>query len=202
MKQLLISSAIVCLLMLTACDGKKVNNGSIDTDSIAAGTTDSTSMTATPAADLHTEEAIKAQITAYYNELNNVNDGEINMTQLDSIACTKSLLALMEQVEEKNMKAIAQGSDAYFEDEGYRWFQGLGTPIKVQFDNITDPTQDYVEAFLTLSWNGQKGQVRLRLTVEDGQWKINDFADYDTDGVGFRRDMEFFLGIDNGDAAG
>ncbi|MBQ8709451.1 MAG: hypothetical protein IJ550_02555 [Bacteroidaceae bacterium] len=202
MKQLLISSAIVCLLMLTACDGKKVNNGSIDTDSIAAGTTDSTSMTATPAADLHTEEAIKAQITAYYNELNNVNDGEINMTQLDSIACTKSLLALMEQVEEKNMKAIAQGSDAYFEDEGYRWFQGLGTPIKVQFDNITDPTQDYVEAFLTLSWNGQDAQVRLRLTVEDGQWKINDFADYDTDGVGFRRDMEFFLGIDNGDAAG
>ncbi len=202
MKQLLISSAIVCLLMLTACDGKKVNNGSIDTDSIAAGTTDSTSMTATPAADLHTEEAIKAQITAYYNELNNVNDGEINMTQLDSIACTKSLLALMEQVEEKNMKAIAQGSDAYFEDEGYRWFQGLGTPIKVQFDNITDPTQDYVEAFLTLSWNGQDAQVRLRLTVEDRQWKINDFADYDTDGVGFRRDMEFFLGIDNGDAAG
>ncbi len=202
MKQLLISSAIACLLMLTACDGKKVNNGSIDTDSIAAGTTDSTSMTATPAADLHTEEAIKAQITAYYNELNNVNDGEMNMTLLDSIACTKSLLALMEQVEEKNMKAIAQGSDAYFEDEGYRWFQGLGTPIKVQFDNITDPTQDYVEAFLTLSWNGQKGQVRLRLTVEDGQWKINDFADYDLDGVGFRRDMEFFLGIDNGDAAG
>lgn len=202
MKQLLISSAIVCLLMLTACDGKKVNNGSIDTDSIAAGTTDSTSMTATPAADLHTEEAIKAQITAYYNELNNVNDGEMNMTLLDSIACTKSLLALMEQVEEKNMKAIAQGSDAYFEDEGYRWFQGLGTPIKVQFDNITDPTQDYVEAFLTLSWNGQDAQVRLRLTVEDGQWKINDFADYDTDGVGFRRDMEFFLGIDNGDAAG
>ena len=202
MKQLLISSAIVCLLMLTACDGKKVNNGSIDTDSIAAGTTDSTSMTATPAADLHTEEAIKAQITAYYNELNNVNDGEINMTQLDSIACTKSLLALMQQVEEKNMKAIAQGSDAYFEDEGYRWFQGLGTPIKVQFDNITDPTQDYVEAFLTLSWNGQDAQVRLRLTVEDRQWKINDFADYDTDGVGFRRDMEFFLGIDNGDAAG
>ena len=202
MKQLLISSAIACLLMLTACDGKKVNNGSIDTDSIAAGTTDSTSMTATPAADLHTEEAIKAQITAYYNELNNVNDGVMNMTLLDSIACTKSLLALMEQVEEKNMKAIAQGSDAYFEDEGYRWFQGLGTPIKVQFDNITDPTQDYVEAFLTLSWNGQDAQVRLRLTVEDGQWKINDFADYDTDGVGFRRDMEFFLGIDNGDAAG
>lgn len=202
MKQLLISSAIACLLMLTACDGKKVNNGSIDADSIAAGTTDSTSMTATPAADLHTEEAIKAQITAYYNELNNVNDGVMNMTLLDSIACTKSLLALMEQVEEKNMKAIAQGSDAYFEDEGYRWFQGLGTPIKVQFDNITDPTQDYVEAFLTLSWNGQDAQVRLRLTVEDGQWKINDFADYDTDGVGFRRDMEFFLGIDNGDAAG
>ena len=202
MKQLLISSAIVCLLMLTACDGKKVNNGSIDTDSIAAGTTDSTSMTATPAADLHTEEATKAQIAAYYNELNNVNDGVMNMTLLDSIACTKSLLALMEQVEEKNMKAIAQGSDAYFEDEGYRWFQGLGTPIKVQFDNITDPTQDYVEAFLTLSWNGQDAQVRLRLTVEDRQWKINDFADYDTDGVGFRRDMEFFLGIDNGDAAG
>ncbi|MDY6257699.1 MAG: hypothetical protein SPL58_07015 [Bacteroidaceae bacterium] len=202
MKQLLISSAIVCLLMLTACDGKKVNNGSIDTDSIAAGTTDSTSMTATPAADLHTEEAIKAQITAYYNELNNVNDGVMNMTLLDSIACTKSLLALMEQVEEKNMKAIAQGSDAYFEDEGYRWFQGLGTPIKVQFDNITDPTQDYVEAFLTLSWNGQKGQVRLRLTVEDGQWKINDFADYDLDGVGFRRDMESFLGINLDDPAG
>ncbi len=202
MKQLLISSAIACLLMLTACDGKKVNNGSIDTDSIAAGTTDSTSMTATPAADLHTEEAIKAQITAYYNELNNVNDGVMNMTLLDSIACTKSLLALMEQVEEKNMKAIAQGSDAYFEDEGYRWFQGLGTPIKVQFDNITDPTQDYVEAFLTLSWNGQKGQVRLRLTVEDGQWKINDFSDYDLDGVGFRRDMESFLGINLDDPAG
>lgn len=187
------------LALLSACDGKKLNTPF--TNSIDSIASDSASTT-TAAADLHTEEAIKAQITAYYNELNNVNDGVMNMTLLDSIACTKSLLALMEQVEEKNMKAIAQGSDAYFENEGYRWFQGLGTPIKVQFDNITDPTQDYVEAFLTLSWNGQKGQVRLRLTVEDGQWKINDFADYDTDGVGFRRDMEFFLGIDNGDAAG
>ena len=72
----------------------------------------------------------------------------------------------------------------------------------MQFDDITDPEQDRVEAFLTLSWNGQKGQVRLRLTVEDGQWKIDDFADYDTDGVGFRREMESFLGINLDDPAG
>lgn len=200
MKKLLMSITVMgSLALLSACDGKKLNTPF--TNSIDSIASDSASTT-TAAADLHTEEAIKAQITAYYNELNNVNDGVMNMTLLDSIACTKSLLALMEQVEEKNMKAIAQGSDAYFENEGYRWFQGLGTPISVQFDNITDPTQDYVEAFLTLSWNGQKGQVRLRLTVEDGQWKINDFADYDLDGVGFRRDMESFLGINLDDPAG
>ena len=181
----------------TSC-GNKTNGVETDTDSLTADTT----VTAAPVADIHTEEAIRDQITAYYNELNNVNDGGLDMTTLDSIACTKSLLALMEQVEEKSMKAIAQGSDEYFEDEGYRWYQGLGTPIKVQFDDITDPEQDRVEAFLTLSWNGQKGQVRLRLTVEDGQWKIDDFADYDTDGVGFRRDMESFLGINLDNPAG
>lgn len=193
---ILILTALAAL-SFTSC-GNKTNGGETDTDSLTADTT----VTAAPVADIHTEEAIRDQITAYYNELNNVNDGGLDMTTLDSIACTKSLLALMEQVEEKSMKAIAQGSDEYFEDEGYRWYQGLGTPIKVQFDDITDPEQDRVEAFLTLSWNGQKGQVRLRLTVEDGQWKIDDFADYDTDGVGFRRDMESFLGINLDDPAG
>jgi hypothetical protein len=193
---ILILTALAAL-SFTSC-GKKTTGVETDTDSLTADTT----VTAAPVADIHTEEAIRDQITAYYNELNNVNDGGLDMTTLDSIACTKSLLALMEQVEEKSMKAIAQGSDEYFEDEGYRWYQGLGTPIKVQFDDITDPEQDRVEAFLTLSWNGQKGQVRLRLTVEDGQWKIDDFADYDLDGVGFRRDMESFLGINLDDPAG
>lgn len=193
---ILILTALVAL-NFASC-GNKTNGVETDTDSLTADTT----VTAAPVADIHTEEAIRDQITAYYNELNNVNDGGLDMTTLDSIACTKSLLALMEQVEEKSMKAIAQGSDEYFEDEGYRWYQGLGTPIKVQFDDITDPEQDRVEAFLTLSWNGQKGQVRLRLTVEDGQWKIDDFADYDLDGVGFRRDMESFLGINLDNIAG
>jgi hypothetical protein len=33
--------------------------------------------------------------------------------------------------------------------------------------------------------------------------KINDFADYDTDGVGFRTDLETFLGLNtNNGAAG
>ncbi|MBO7569062.1 MAG: hypothetical protein J6T11_01735 [Bacteroidaceae bacterium] len=187
----------IAALSFTSC-GNKTNGSNEGTDSLAADTT----VTAAPVADIHTEEAIREQVTAYYNELNNVNDGVLDMTALDSIACTKSLLALMEQTEEKSMKAIAQGSDEYFEDEGYRWYQGLGTPIKVQFDDITDPEQNRVEAFLTLSWNGQKGQVRLRLTVEDGQWKIDDFADYDLDGVGFRRDMESFLGINLDDPAG
>ena len=184
-------------LSFTSC-GNKTNGNGEGADSLAADTI----MVAELAADIHTEEAIKEQINAYYNELNNVNGGEMSMTLLDSIACTKSLLALMEQVEEKSMRAIAQGSDEYFEDEGYRWFQGLSTPMNVQFDDITDPTQDRVEAFLTLSWKGQNAQVRLRLQVEDGQWKIDDFADYDTDGVGFRRDMESFLGINNDSAAG
>lgn len=184
-------------LSFTSC-GNKTNGIETDTDSLTADTT----ITVAPVADIHTEKAIKEQITAYYNELNNVNDGGLNMSTLDSIACTKSLLELMERVEEQSMKAIAQGSDAYFEDEGYRWYQGLGTPIKVQFDDITDPEQNRVEAYLTLSWNGQNAQVRLRLTVEDGQWKIDNFADYDIDGVGFRRDMESFLGINNDSAAG
>lgn len=150
-----------------------------------------------------TEEDIKEQVIAYYNELNNVNNGEMNMSALDSIACTQSLLDLMKQAEEKSMKAIAEGSDAYFEDEGYRWYQGLGTPISVQFDDITDPTEKQVEVFLTLTWKGQEAKVRLRMQLEDLMWKINDFADYDTDGVGFRTDLETFLGLNtNNGAAG
>ena len=186
----------IAALSFTSC-GNKTNSNGEGADSV---TTDSP--TEAPVANIHTEEAVREQITAYYNELNNMSEGEMDMTLLDSIACTKSLLALMEQVEEKSMKAIAQGSDAYFEDEGNRWFQGLGTPIKVQFDDITDPTEDRVEAYLTLSWSGQTAPVRLRLIVEDGQWKIDDFADYDTDGVGFRTDMEYFLGINNESTAG
>jgi hypothetical protein len=184
-------------LSFTSC-GNKTNGYSDGADSLASDTVNSQQ----PTVNIHTEEAIREQINAYYNELNNVNGGEMSMTLLDSIACTKSLLALMEQVEEKSMRAIAQGSDAYFEDEGYRWFQGLSTPMTVQFDDITDPAEDRVEAFLTLSWNGQNAQVRLRLQVEDEQWKIDDFADYDTDGVGFRTDMESFLGINNDSTAG
>jgi hypothetical protein len=150
-----------------------------------------------------TEEDIKDQVIAYYNELNNVNNGEMNMSALDSIACTRSLLDLMKQAEEKSMQAIAQGSDAYFEDEGYRWYQGLGTPISVQFDDITDPSEKQVEVYLTLTWKGQEAKVRLRMQLEDLMWKINDFADYDTDGVGFRTDLETFLGLNtNNGAAG
>lgn len=147
-----------------------------------------------------TEEDIKEQVIAYYNELNNVNNGEMNMSALDSIACTRSLLDLMKQAEEKSMQAIAQGSDAYFEDEGYRWYQGLGTPISVQFDDITDPTEKQVEVFLTLKWKDQEAKVRLRMQLEDLMWKINDFVDYDIDGVGFRTDLETFLGLNNGAA--
>lgn len=147
-----------------------------------------------------TEEDIKDQVIAYYNELNNVNNGEMNMSALDSIACTRSLLDLMKQAEEKSMQAIAQGSDAYFEDEGYRWYQGLGTPISVQFDDITDPTEKQVEVFLTLKWKDQEAKVRLRMQLEDLMWKINDFVDYDIDGVGFRTDLETFLGLNNGAA--
>lgn len=98
------------------------------------------------------------------------------------------------------MQAIAQGSDAYFEDEGYRWYQGLGTPISVQFDDITDPTEKQVEVFLTLKWKDQEAKVRLRMQLEDLMWKINDFVDYDIDGVGFRTDLETFLGLNNGAA--
>ena len=196
MKKLFLSLSVIALL--TAC-GNSTNGNSSANDSIA---TDSVK-TEAPAAtvDLHTEEAIKEQVIAYYDELNKVNDGVLNMTSLDSMACTQELLSLMQQVDAKNQKAIEQGSDAYFEDEGFRWFQGLGTPIKVQFDNITDPTQDYVEAFLTLSWKEQTGQVRLRLKMEDGQWKINDFGDYDFDGSGFRTDLESFLGLNADDIA-
>lgn len=198
MKKILISISIVGLLMLSACDGKKTENGNGEgADSLSTETI----QTAEPATNLHTEDAIKAQIQAYYNELNKVNDGEIRMRALDSIACTKSLLAEMKEVEDKSMEAFEQGSDGYFEDEGYRWFRGLGTPFEVQFDDITDPEANRVEVFLTLQWKDQTGQVRLRMELEDGVWKIDDFADYDLDGVGFRRDMDEYLGKNINDIA-
>ena len=180
-------------LSFSAC-GNKTNGSASDTDSVFM--LDGPGSVYEPL----TEEDIKEQVTAYYNELNNVNNGEMNMSQLDSIACTRDLLELMKQAEEKSMKAIAQGSDAYFEDEGYRWYQGLGTPISVHFDDITDPSERQVEAFLTLTWKGQEAKVRLRLKMEDLMWKIDDFADYDTDGVGFRSDLNTFLGLNTGDA--
>ena len=183
----------VLAISFTAC-GNKTNGSSSDADS--AIMLDGPGSVYEPL----TEEDIKEQVIAYYNELNNVNNGEMNMSELDSIACTRSLLELMKQVEEKSMKAVAQGSDAYFEDEGYRWYQGLGTPISVQFDDITDPTEKQVEVFLTLTWKGQEAKVRLRMQLEDLMWKINDFVDYDLDGVGFRTDMETFLGLNNGAA--
>lgn len=187
---------VVLAISFTAC-GNKTNGSSSDADS--AIMLDGPGSVYEPL----TEEDIKEQVIAYYNELNNVNNGEMKMSALDSIACTRSLLDLMKQAEEKSMKAIAQGSDAYFEDEGYRWYQGLGTPISVQFDDITDPSEKQVEVYLTLTWKGQEAKVRLRMQLEDLMWKINDFADYDTDGVGFRTDLETFLGLNtNNGAAG
>ena len=189
---LLVSLALVAL-SFTAC-GNKTGSSASDADSVIM--LDGPGSVYEPL----TEEDIKDQINAYYNELNNVNGGALNMSQLDSIACTRDLLDLMKQAEEKSMKAIAEGSDAYFEDEGYRWYQGLGTPISVQFEDITDPSEKQVEAFLTLTWKGQEAKVRLRLVLEDLTWKIDDFADYDTDGVGFRTDLETFLGLNTGTA--
>ena len=196
MKRTIIALSTLAMLMLTGC-GNKTNGTGGENDSTATPSV----TTEAPAANLHSEEAIKAQVTAYYEELNKANEGEFYMSHLDSLACTQDLLALMKRVGEKSEEAIANGSDMYFEDEGYRWFQGLGTPISVQFDDISDPNEDRVEAFLTLTWESQTAQVRLRLKVEDGQWKINDFADYDIDGVGFRTDLNSFLGIDNGEAS-
>ena len=192
-KNSLLMLMALAALSFSAC-GNKTNGSASDTDSVFM--LDGPGSVYEPL----TEEDIKEQVTAYYNELNNVNNGEMNMSQLDSIACTRDLLELMKQAEEKSMKAIAQGSDAYFEDEGYRWYQGLGTPISVHFDDITDPSERQVEAFLTLTWKGQEAKVRLRLKMEDLMWKIDDFADYDTDGVGFRSDLNTFLGLNTGDA--
>lgn len=191
MKKVLMSIGIVGFLMLSACDGKKAENGNEgDIDYLSADTT----LTTEPTANLHTEEAIKAQIRIYYDELNKVSDGDMYMRSLDSIACTKSLLAEMKEVEKKSIEAIEQGSDGYFEDEGYRWFRGLGTPFEVQFDDITDPKANRIEVFLTFQRKEQTDQVRLRMELENGVWKIDDFADYDLDGVGFRRDMDEYLG--------
>ena len=180
-------------LSFTSC-GNKTKGSDVDADSVIM--LDGPGSVYEPL----TEEDIKEQVLTYYDQLNKVNNGEMRMTELDSIACTRSLLDLMKQAEEKSMAAVAQGSDAYFEDEGHRWYQGLSTPMSVHFDDITDPTERQVEVYLTLSWNGQEAKVRLRMQMEDLMWKINDFADYDLDGVGFRTDLESFLGLNNGEA--
>lgn len=182
-------------LSFTSC-GNKTNGSSSDVDADSVIMLDGPGSVYEPL----TEEDIKEQVLSYYDQLNKVNGGEMKMSELDSIACTRSLLDLMKQAEEKSMEAVAQGSDAYFEDEGYRWYQGLSTPMSVHFDDITDPTERQVEVYLTLSWNGQEAKVRLRMQMEDLTWKINDFADYDTDGVGFRTDLESFLGHNTGSA--
>ena len=147
--------------------------------------------------DPQSEEALMIQVKDYYAEMNRMaaEDDVIDIARLDRQFCSKSLLALMAQVDEANQKV--DGPEGYFSDEGYHWLQGLDTPVEVDINEVyfeEIEKKKYAEVYLALKNNGSTSKLRLRTVFEDGAWKINDFVEYDCDTCSLRNDMDAFLG--------
>jgi len=184
MKKVLLSIAIVAVVAtMVSCGNTRVPRQS--GDSLVQGELADSAVASAPA-ELWTEEAVEAQIRKMYDRLNDMGkNGEINITKLENEFCSSYYLNLRNAIH----KAIegATGDDQMFfgDEEGYRFFAGMATPLEIESLKVDLLTGDMAQAQVRFKGaDEENGFMRLELDLEKGAWRVKNFDQPEAFGPG------------------
>ena len=202
MKKVVFSIAIVAVVATMASCGSKTPKGG-DNDSTAVlseqsdqvGVADST--VASAPEELWTVEAVETQVRKIYDRLNDMDkNGIVNIRQLEDEFCTSYYLGLRNAISKSLIDAM--GDDHMFlgDEEGYRFFAGMGTPLEIETIKADLLTGDMAQAQVRFKGaDEENGFMRLELDFENGQWRVKNFDQPEAFGPGgYLKIMQDFAG--------
>ncbi len=171
-----------------AC-GNKTNGGADGADSLSNDTINKAEALGAQAdgveaapADLWTEDAVKLHVRQMYDRLNElVNTASFNLNQMDEEFCTGYYLSVKHNIALHD--ANAKGDMRFYGDEGgYRWWVGVGAPLKIASLEAELLTGNQARAVVSFKIDPkfideQKGHdtMTLELWMENGRWRVNNF---------------------------
>ena len=180
-KKLLSIAIVIVLATMLSCTDKTAKSS----DSVSASLADSA--VATAPAELWTVEAVEAQVRKMYDRLNEMyKEGEIDVTKLEDEYCTSYYCGLRDAIY-KAIEEVPAGDDMmlFGDEEGFRIFAGLGTPLVVESIKADLLTGNMAQAQVRFKGaDEEKGFMRLELDMENGQWRVNNFDQPEAFGPG------------------
>ena len=192
MKKVLFTIAIVAAVTtMVSCGNKTAKGGDSDSTEVAD------SIVATAPAELWTVEAVEAQVRKMYDRLNDMGkNGVIDIRQLEDEFCTSRYLGLRNAISKALTEAM--GDDRMFlgDEEGYRFFAGMGIPMEIDTIKADLLTDDKAQAQVRFKGaDEENGFMRLELERENGQWRVNNFDQPEAFGPGgYLKIMQDFVG--------
>ena len=192
MKKVLFTIAIVAVVATMASCGNKTAQGA-NNDSTALA---DSSITTAPA-ESRPVEAVEAQVRKMYDRLNDMGkNGVIDIRQLEDEFCTSHYLGLRNAISKALSEAM--GDDRMFlgDEEGYRFFAGMGIPMEIDTIKADLLTDDKAQAQVRFKGaDEENGFMRLELERENGQWRVNNFDQPEAFGPGgYLKIMQDFVG--------
>ena len=192
-KKVLFSIAIVAVVASMVSCGSKTAKEAVDSDSTAVAD----SAVASAPEELWTVEAVEAQVRKMYDRLNDMDkNGIINIRQLEDEFCTSYYIGLRDAISKSLTQAM--GDDHFFmgDEEGYRFFAGMGMPMEIETIKADLLTGDMAQAQVRFKGaDEENGFMRLELELENGQWRVKNFDQPEAFGPGgYLKIMEDFAG--------
>lgn len=192
MKKVLFTIAIVAVVAtMASCGNKTAQGGNSDSTALA-----DSSITTAPA-ESRPVETVEAQVRKMYDRLNDMSkNGVIDIRQLEDEFCTSHYLGLRNAISKALTEAM--GDDRMFlgDEEGYRFFAGMGTPMEIDTIKADLLTDDKAQAQVRFKGADEEdGFMRLELERENSQWRVNNFDQPEAFGPGgYLKIMQDFVG--------
>lgn len=191
MKRVLFSIAVVAVVAMVSCGNKTAKGGDNDSTAVAD------SAVAAAPAELWTVDAVEAQVRKIYDRLNDMDkNGIVNVRGLEDEFCTSYYVGLRNAISKSLTEAM--GDDKFFmaDEEGYRFFAGMKTPLEIETIKADLLTGDMAQAQVRFKGaDEENGFMRLEMEFENGQWRVKNFDQPEVFGPGgFLKIMVDFAG--------
>ena len=204
MKKILFSIAIVAVVAtMVSCGSKTAKGGDSDSTAVLSEQNEqreqmlAADSVATAPEELWTVEAVEAQIRKMYDRLNDMDkNGIVNIRQIENEFCTSYYTGLRDAISKSLTEAM--GDDHMFlgDEEGYRFFAGMGMPLEIETIKADLLTGDMAQAQVRFKGaDEENGFMRLELDFENGQWRVKNFDQPEAFGPGgYLKIMQDFAG--------
>ena len=193
MKKLLFSFAIAAVAVAMVSCGNKEAARPASSDQPEQVEEASGEIETAPA-ELWTEEAVEEQVRKMYDRLNDMDkNGIINIRQLENEYCTSYYLSVRDAIN-KALEDVEGESVFYGDEEAYRFFAGMGTPLKIANISVDLLTGNMAQAQVKFKGaDEENGFMRLELDMENGAWRVKNFDQPEAFGPGgYLKIMEDF----------